>query len=128
MSEKTKFETVDAYIGSFPQEVQAGLEQLRETIRQAVPEAEEVISYQLPAFQYHGMLIYYSAYKNHYSLSFPPPFRIFEAFQSELAPYEVSKTTIQLPMDRPLPLDLVSELAKYRARENEEKAAKKKKK
>ncbi|WP_221469094.1 iron chaperone [Cohnella nanjingensis] len=127
MSSKTKFETTDAYIGTFPKDVQDGLEQIRQTIQQAVPEAEEVISYQLPAFQYHGMLIYYSAYKNHYSLSFPPPFRIFEVFQTQLAPYEVSKTTIQLPMDQPLPLDLVGELAKYRAQENAEKAKKKKK-
>jgi uncharacterized protein YdhG (YjbR/CyaY superfamily) len=59
--------------------------------KKAVPEADEGISYQLPALKYHGMLIYFSAYKDHYSLSFPPPCKIFDVFKIELSPYEVSK-------------------------------------
>jgi uncharacterized protein YdhG (YjbR/CyaY superfamily) len=73
------------------------------------------------------MLIYYSAYKDHYSLSFPPPFTIFDVFKQELSPYEVSKTTIKLPKDKPIPLELVGELVKFRAKENLERQKKKKK-
>ena len=123
-----KFQTIEAYVEAFPEDVQEGLESLRQAIRTAVPEAEEVISYQLPAFKHHGMLIYFSAYKDHYSLSFPPPFTIFEAFKEQLSAYEMTKTAIKLPMGRPLPLDLVGELAKYRAQENAEAASKKKSK
>jgi uncharacterized protein YdhG (YjbR/CyaY superfamily) len=126
MSSKNKFQTVDEYIGTFAKDVQGDLEKIRQTIKKAVPEAEEVISYQLPAFEFHGMLIYFSAYKEHYSLSFPPPFTLFEVFKQELSPYEVSKTTIKILMDKPLPLDLVSEIVKYRAKENLERGKKKK--
>ena len=65
---KTDFRSVDEYIGTFPQDVQATLETIRRTIQKAVPEAEEVISYQMPAFKFHGRLLYFSAFKNHYSL------------------------------------------------------------
>ncbi|QJD86383.1 iron chaperone [Cohnella herbarum] len=128
MSPKTNYQTADDYIGTFPKAVQEGLEQIRQTVRDTEPDAEEIISYQIPAFEYHGKLIYYSAYTKHYSLSFPPPFTIFEAFKEQLSPYEVSKSVIQLPMDRPLPLELIRELVKFRAKENKENAAGKKKK
>lgn len=124
---KIKFETVDQYIATFPKEVQTTLEKIRKTIQKAVPEAEEMISYQIPAFEYNGMLAYFSAYKEHYSLTFPPPFEIFEVFKKELSPYEVSKTTIQFPMTSPVPLDLVTKMVKYRAKENAENKKKKKK-
>jgi uncharacterized protein YdhG (YjbR/CyaY superfamily) len=127
MASDIKFQTVEEYMGTFPKDVQDTLETIRQTIKKAVPEAEEVISYQLPAFKYHGMLIYYSAYKEHYSLSFPPPFKLFDVFKNELLPYEKSKTTIKFSMDKPIPLELVSELAKYRANENLEREKKKKK-
>ncbi|TDF89170.1 iron chaperone [Paenibacillus piri] len=123
---KIKFQTVDEYFNTFPKDVQDTLEKIRETIKSAAPEAEEVISYQLPAFKYHGFLIYFSAYKDHYSLSFPPPFKIFEAFKNELSPYEVSKTSIKFPMDKLIPFDLVIELVKYKVKENLEKEKKKK--
>jgi uncharacterized protein YdhG (YjbR/CyaY superfamily) len=126
-STKNNFQTVDEYFGSFPKDIQDTLEQIKQTIKKAAPEAEEVISYQLPAFKYHGMLIYYSAYKDHYSLSFPPPFKLFDVFKKELSPYEVSKTTIKFPKDKPIPLELVSEIVKYRAQENLEGQKKKKK-
>jgi uncharacterized protein YdhG (YjbR/CyaY superfamily) len=73
------------------------------------------------------MLIYFSAYKDHYSLSFPPPFKLFEVFKTELSTYEVSKTTIKFPMDKPIPLELVREIVIYRAKENLEGEKKKKK-
>jgi uncharacterized protein YdhG (YjbR/CyaY superfamily) len=126
-STKSNFQTVDEYIGTFPKDVQDTLEKIRQTIKKAAPEAEEVISYQLPAFKFHGMLIYFSAYKDHYSLSFPPPFHVFDVFKNELSPYEISKTTIKFPMDHPIPFELVSEIVKYRAKENLEREKKKKK-
>jgi uncharacterized protein YdhG (YjbR/CyaY superfamily) len=73
------------------------------------------------------MLIYFSAYKDHYSLSFPPPFHVFNVFKNELSPYEMSKTTIKFPMEHPIPLELVSEIVKYRAKENMEREKNKKK-
>jgi len=83
MAEKTKFETPDQYISTFPKDVQAILQKIRKTIQKAVPDAEEVISYNIPAFKFHGWVFYYSAYKEHYSLSCPPPFLIFDVFKKE---------------------------------------------
>lgn len=116
---KTDFKTVDEYIATFPSDVQAILETLRKTIREAVPEAEEVINYQIPAYKYHGWIFYFSAYKNHYSLSCPPPTH-FEVFQDELAGYKLSKSTIQFPMKDPVPVDLIRRMAEFRAKENVE--------
>jgi uncharacterized protein YdhG (YjbR/CyaY superfamily) len=122
---KTDFKTVDEYIATFPADVQAILETIRKTIREAVPEAEEVINYQIPAYKYHGWVFYFSAYKNHFSLSCPPPTH-FEAFQDELAPYKLSKSTIQFPMKDGVPTDLIRRMAQYRAQENLEREGKKK--
>ncbi|TNJ61846.1 DUF1801 domain-containing protein [Paenibacillus hemerocallicola] len=126
-STKSSFQTVEEYIVTFPDDVQATLENIRQTIKETVPEAEEAISYQLPAFKYYGMLIYFSAYKDHYSLSFPPPFTIFEVFKEQLSPYEVSKTAIKFPMKDPFPFELLRDIVKFRATENLEKGKKKKK-
>ncbi|TJY40680.1 hypothetical protein E5161_16115 [Cohnella pontilimi] len=127
-SEKVKFETVDDYIASFPPEVQHVLRQMQSAIREAIPEAEEVISYQLPAFSYQGMVIYYSAYKDHYSISVPPPFTVFEAFKEELSGYEMSKTAVKFPASQPVPLELIQKIAAFKANENLQKALSKKKK
>lgn len=126
-TEKLKFQTVSDYIGSFPQHVQDILEEIRKTISKAVPEAEEVISYQIPAFKLHSWVLYFSAYKNHFSLSCPPPFTIFEVFKKELLPYEVSKSAIRFPLQKPIPSKLIAQLAKFRAKENIETAQRKKK-
>lgn len=115
---KTDFKTVDEYIATFPKDVQDGLEKIRGAIRTAVPEAEEVISYQIPAYKFHGWVLYFSAHKKHYSLSCPPPFTVFEVFKEELSAYKVSKSTIQFPKDKPLPLELIGDLARYRTKEN----------
>lgn len=128
MAASQKFETVDEYISTFPKEVQGILQKVRKTIQKAVPEAEEVISYQIPAFKFHGWIFYYSAYKNHYSLSCPPPFTIFDVFKKELALYEMSKSAIRFPLDKPVPTALISEMSKYRANENLEAETRKKKK
>jgi uncharacterized protein YdhG (YjbR/CyaY superfamily) len=122
---KTKFETVEHYIGSFPKDVQKILRLVSKSISDAVPEAEEVISYNMPAFKYNGWIFYYSAYSNHYSLSCPPPFTVFENFKKELSVYEVSKSAIKFPLDKSVPVKLIGDMAKFRARENVEKDSKK---
>jgi len=86
---KTDFRSLDEYIGSFPKDVQDTLETVRRTIQRAVPEAEESISYQIPAFKFHGPLVYFAAYKNHYSL-----FGVRRAFKKELSRYEGTKSAI----------------------------------
>ena len=116
--EKVRIETVEQYIGSFLKEVQAILKLVRKTISKAVPDAEEVISYQIPAFNSNGWIFYYSAYKEHYSLSCPPPFTVFTAFKKELEPYKISKSTIQFPFDKPVPVELIAAMSKFRAEEN----------
>jgi uncharacterized protein YdhG (YjbR/CyaY superfamily) len=126
---KAKFETHDQYISTLSKDVQAILQKVRKAIKKAVPEAEEVISYSIPAFKYQGgWVFYYSAYTNHFSLSCPPPFTIFDEFKKELAEYEVSKSAIRFPLDKPVPVALITEMAKFRAKEALENAAKKKKK
>jgi uncharacterized protein YdhG (YjbR/CyaY superfamily) len=124
---KTDFKNADEYIATFPKDVQRILEQIRQTIQAAVPEAEEVISYQLPAFKFHGWVFYVSAHKNHYSLSCPPPFKVFEVFKEGLSPYKVSTSAIQFPLDQPVPTDLIRKMAQFRAKENLEKSKTKKK-
>lgn len=126
-AEKTKFTTVAQYIDSFPENVQFLLEVIRETIQENAPEAEEVISYNIPAFKYHGMLIFYSAYTNHISISIPPS-KVYDVFKDKLSAYKVSKSAIQLPYNQPLPLQLIKEMTQFRVRENLELAAHKKQK
>lgn len=114
----TKFQTIDQYIATFPKDVQDSLQKIREVIKKAVPEAEEIISYNIPAFKFHGFLLYFSAYKSHYSLSFIPSSAIYQVFEKELASYKKSVSTIQFPFDKPLPLKLIRDIAKLRAKEN----------
>lgn len=104
------------------------METIRGIIKKAVPDAEEIISYQIPAFKYHGYLIYYSAYKSHISLSSPWSPALLAAFKEDLAKYNVSKSAIQLPNDQPLPVALIKKIVQFRKKENEEKEAGKKKK
>jgi uncharacterized protein YdhG (YjbR/CyaY superfamily) len=125
---KTDFKTAEEYIATFPDDVQTVLRTVQQAIHEAVPDAEEVISYQIPAFKSHGWVFYYSAYKQHYSLSCPPPFTVFEAFATELAPYEMSKSAIRFPLDQPVPVELITAMAKHRAAENIEAEARKKRK
>ena len=124
---KTKFSTVEAYIAAFPEEIQFRLTQIRQVIKANAPEAEELISYNIPAFKLHGMLIFYSAYTNHISISIPPS-KVYEVFKNELSVYKVSKSAIQLPSSQPIPLELIGEMTKFRVKENAELAEKKKKK
>lgn len=121
---KTDFRTVEDYFATRSEEERAVLLRMQAAILAAVPEAEPAISYQIPAYRADGWLFYISAFTKHYTLSCPPPF--FEGFSDELAPYLVSKSAVQFPKDRPVPYELISHMAKLRARENRERAAKKK--
>lgn len=113
---KTDYKTIDEYIATFPKETQQILQTVRRAIKKAVPEAEEVISYQIPAFKYHGFIMYFGGYKNHYSISSPPP--TFEHFKDDLIPYKVSKSAVQFPYNQPVPTELIGKIAKYRAERN----------
>lgn len=116
--------TVDEYIKAFPPAVRARLSELRKTAKALAPQAEELISYGIPGYKYHGMLFYFAAYANHISV-YPAP-RNVEAFKKELAAYKGGKGTMQIPLDKPLPLSLIKRIIKFRIKANEEKAALKK--
>jgi uncharacterized protein YdhG (YjbR/CyaY superfamily) len=113
---KRHFETMDEYINTFPEDVRAILNELRQTIREAAPEAEETISYQMPTFRLNGNLVHFAAFKNHVGF-YPTPTGI-EAFQKELSPYKGAKGSVQFPIDQPLPLSLIRRIVEYRVREN----------
>lgn len=116
--------TVDEYIKAFPPAVRARLSELRKTAKALAPQAEELISYGIPGYKYYGMLFYFAAYANHISV-YPAP-RNVEAFKKELTAYKGGKGTMQIPLDKPLPLSLIKRIIKFRIKANEEKAALKK--
>lgn len=116
--------TVDEYIKAFPPSVRTMLTTLRKTVKAMAPQAYEVISYGIPGYKYHGMLFYFAGFKNHISV-YPAP-RTAEAFKKELATYKGGKGTMQLSLDKPLPLGLIKRIIKFRIKANEEKAALKK--
>jgi len=109
---------VDAYLAALPEEARVTLGKLRKTIRAAAPAAEEVISYQVPTFKYHGPLVSFAAFRNHYSLYVINP-SVLKTFATELKPYETSGTTIHFSADRPLPATLVKKIVRARMEENE---------
>jgi uncharacterized protein YdhG (YjbR/CyaY superfamily) len=114
---KNHFTTIDEYIQSFPPTVQERLHQLRQTIKDVAPDAEEAIKYQMPTFVLHGNLVYFAAWKRHISLY--PITAEMEASLQELADYTTSgKGTIQFPYDQPLPLALIRMIVAYCVREN----------
>jgi len=128
---KTDYQSIDEYIAAQPEHIQLTLERLRGIIRKAMPEAEAAISYQLPAYKLHGSpALFFAGWKEHTSL-YPATDALVAAFKKELAPYKVSKGTIRFPLSEPLPAKLVERIAKFRAKEAEErrkeKAAKVKK-
>ena len=107
---------IDKYISGFPKDIQKLLAQIRAAIRKAAPDAEEKISYGIPAFALKGNLVHYAAYKNH--IGFYPAPRGVEAFKKELANYKGGKGTVQFPIDKPLPLNLISKIVKFRVKKN----------
>jgi uncharacterized protein YdhG (YjbR/CyaY superfamily) len=108
--------TIDEYIKTFPEHVQIILKKMRVTIRDAAPEAQEAISYQMPTFRLNGNLVHFAAFKNHIGF-YPSPSGI-EAFKEELSPYKSAKGSVQFPMDKPVPYDLVKKIVQFRVQEN----------
>jgi uncharacterized protein YdhG (YjbR/CyaY superfamily) len=118
---KDQFKTVDEYIAKFPKDVRDVLEELRRVIREAAPEAEEAMSYGMPAFKLHGKsLVYFAAWKSHVGF-YPGGPSAIEAFKKELSPFKQSKGTVQFPLDKPIPFDLVRKIVEFRVKENESK-------
>jgi uncharacterized protein YdhG (YjbR/CyaY superfamily) len=124
--EKRVFKTIDEYHAEFPQEVRNQLDTLRKTIAKAAPKAQEVISYNMPAFKQHGILVYYAAAKKH--IGFYPTAWPIVAFKKELEGYQTSKGAIQFPLDQKLPLALITKIVKFRVTEDLEKEKLKKEK
>lgn len=117
---KTKFITVDEYIDSLPPKAKKAVIEMRRIVRAAAPEAIEVISYNMPALKYHGMLLYYAAWKEHVGL-YGSMGTLTKVFAKELSRYVFSKGTIQFPLDNPLPEKLIQKLVHFRVNENKEK-------
>ena len=113
-----RFASVAAYLRAVPPAPRAALQKLRKTIKAAAPKATEVISYGIPAFKHHGMLVYYAAFTDHCSL-FGVGTDLMKAHGKALAPYRMSKGTIQFTVDKPLPAALVRKLVKARVAQNE---------
>ena len=118
------FKTMDEYINTFPEDVQRILNELRQTIKEAAPEAEETINYQIPTFSLNGNLVHFAAFENH--IGFYPTPSGMEAFKKELSSYKGAKGSVQFPIDQPLPLPLIRRIVEYRVKENVERKQKKK--
>lgn len=118
MDEHEKFETVDQYLATFSGETKQRLEQIRAIVHTVAPDAEEVISYNIPAFKIgKDFLTYFSGYAEHVSLSFVPTDAVYETFATELADNKKSKSTIQFASDKPLPTELIQSILEFRMRE-----------
>lgn len=110
------FANIDEYIRQFPPETQLVLNELRQLISEAAPQAQEKISYQMPTFYLKGKLVHFAAYKNHIGF-YPAPSGI-AAFQKELSTYKGAKGSVQFPLNKPLPLDLIRAIVEFRVNEN----------
>lgn len=106
---------VDKYIATFPSEVQEKLQQIRQAIIHAAPDAEEVISYSMPAYKQGKVLVYFAAHKSH--IGFYPTASGIQKFSKEFSDYEWSKGAVQFPYTKPLPLDLVEKITRFRVSE-----------
>lgn len=120
---KVNVATVDEYIAGFPPPVKKLLSALRKTIKSAAPNAEELISYQMPGYKYKGVLVYFAAFEKHIGFYATPTGH--SAFKKELSNYKTGKGSVQFPLTEPLPLDLVKRIVQFRVKENETKALKK---
>jgi uncharacterized protein YdhG (YjbR/CyaY superfamily) len=118
------FKTMDEYIDSFPEDVQRILNELRQTIKEAAPEAEETINYQIPTFALNGNLVHFAAFEHH--IGFYPTPSGMEAFKTELLQYKGAKGSVQFPIDQSLPLELIRRIVEFRVKENVERKQKKK--
>lgn len=107
---------IDEYIAGFPDDVQKSLEKVRTAIKKAAPRADEAIKYQMPTFVLNGNLIHFAGYKNHIGLY--PGSTPIEEFKNELAGYTTSKGTVQFPLDKPVPVGLISKITKFCVQRN----------
>jgi uncharacterized protein YdhG (YjbR/CyaY superfamily) len=121
---KTNFQSVDKYIATFPKNVQIILEEVRQAIKEVIPGADELISYQIPAFKLNGSyIIYFAGWKNHISI-YPVTYEIKEKFKKDISSYKTSKGTLQFPLDKPMPLALIKKIVKYKLKDNLERIKK----
>lgn len=119
----TKFTSVTEYFSIFPAPIKTKLKEMKKIIQAAAPEAEEVISYNMPAFKMDGVLVYYAGYKEH--IGFYPTGSGISAFKKEIEGYKSSKGAVQFPLDEPLPVALITKMVKYRVKEDKAKAKEK---
>ncbi len=117
---------IDEYIARFPADVRVILERVRTTIRTAAPEAKETISYQMPAFKQHGILVYFAGWQKHIGLY--PPVSGDKALEKAVARYAGPKGNLQFPLDQPIPYDLIERIVRLRVKQDSAKAAAKRKK
>jgi uncharacterized protein YdhG (YjbR/CyaY superfamily) len=113
---RTGFTSIDQYIASFPKDVQKILKAIRAEVKRSAPEAQEKISYQMPAFAQNGILVCFAAFKSH--IGFYPTPSTVTAFKKDLAIYKQAKGSVQFPIDAPMPLKLIGKMVKYRVAEN----------
>ncbi len=125
-TDQTAPKTVDQYIAGFPPDVQEILKKIRVTIRKAAPDAEETIKYRIPTFTLKGNLVHFAAFKKH--IGFYPTPTGTAKFKKELSVYEGAKGSVQFPLDKPIPFDLIRRIVKFRVKENLEGAEAKGKK
>jgi uncharacterized protein YdhG (YjbR/CyaY superfamily) len=117
---------IDEYIAAFPPDIQALLQKIRQVVQSAAPDAEEVISYRMPAFKQNGILVYFAAFQKHIGLY--PPVRGDEKLEEALAPYAGEKGNLRFPLDQPIPFDLIERIVRLRQEQNLVKPAVKRKK
>lgn len=111
-----KYKTINEYIALFPKDIQKILKEIRQTIRELAPNAKETIKYGIPTFELKGNLVHFAAYKTH--IGFYPASTGITKFKKELTPYETSKGTIKLPLNKKIPIKLITKIVKYRIKEN----------
>ncbi|MEO6305100.1 MAG: DUF1801 domain-containing protein [Bacteroidia bacterium] len=126
ITKAVKINDVDDYIATFPKEIQKRLKEVRKVVIRSAPKADEVISYQMPGYKFHGMLVYFAGYKNH--IGFYPGVEPLIKFKKEISIYKSAKGSVQFPHDQPLPLKLIQRLTVFKVKENLQKAKEKKKK
>ena len=121
---RAKPQSIDQYIAVCPPEARASLRKLRSTIKRAAPpEAEEILSYRMPAFKLRGILVYFAAFKNHIGIF--PPIRGDAKLEAAVAKYAGPKGNLKFPLDQPFPYALVARIVKFRVKQNLAKARKK---
>jgi uncharacterized protein YdhG (YjbR/CyaY superfamily) len=120
-TDRTRLESIDEYISTLPPGAQRIMDEIRQRIRRAAPQAQEVISYQMPAFKLNGILVYFAAWKRHIGLY--PPVSGDAELEKATAPYAGEKGNLQFPLDKPIPYDLIERIVRLRLKQDTAKAA-----